>query len=123
MQEHASLGVFGKFALHRSNDTQLIGMPRKIWEQLADLHSRLPVFRERERAPKALAILIELRRVDRRREDFSMAFAQLRLWVPCVDLRWPTVHKKEDHPLGFGREMKPIFGLALDRSRSACQPT
>ena len=51
-----------------------------------------------------------------------MAFAQLRLWIPCVDLRWPTIHEKEDHPLGFGREMEPILGLDFDPSRGPCQP-
>jgi hypothetical protein len=65
---------------------------------------------ELKRTPKAFAVLIELRRVDRRRKWFTIPLCQLSFGIPCIDLRRPTVHEQKNDSLGFRREMQSITG-------------
>ena len=57
---------------------------------------------------ETLAVLIELRRVDRGWERLTIPLGQFGLGIPSIDLRWATVHKQKDDPLSFGREVQSL---------------
>jgi hypothetical protein len=90
---------------HGSDDTEVIRTARNVWEEFADLGTRLPVFRESVGGAKEVAgfSAFELRFFEG--ERFPVHFTELGFGVKGVDVRRAAGHEKKNDAFGFRRKM------------------
>ena len=92
--------VIDRFGLHRADQRQLVGDPRRVWQQLREVHPRPAVFAEAEGRCQQLARLCVEVDLQPAGVLLSVAFAQFRLGIEQVHLAGAAVLEQADDGAG-----------------------
>ena len=82
------------------NETELVGMIRQFREKFADGMTTIPVTVEGPRGSEQVSSLGKLDLGLGKGQGFPMVALQGGFVVKGINLRRPSLHKEEDHPLG-----------------------
>ena len=107
VHQHERRLVVGHVGVHRADHRDVVHALGRVRENLADLRAALSVPLEFVRA-RIRRSGFALRPQVVHRKQLTGVFLQRRLWVERIHMRRPAVEENVNHPLGLGREMRPL---------------